>query len=179
MKASTMVIVSCKPSPQEYPEPYAGYVDLVDEVDMLAALDTQIDETRSVIATISEVVANEVHAPYTWSIKQVIGHCIDAERVFAYRALRFAVNDPAELPGFDENFYVAESDYTQVTLDRLLEELLMLRSANLAMFRRFKPESWSNMGTASGNQVSVRALSAILVGHLRHHLDIIRKRVGC
>ncbi len=173
------MIAWCQPEPTEYDSAFSNYILLVDETDMLAGLDTQIDELRSVLGSINETVGNAIHQPYTWTIKQVVGHSIDVERIFAYRACRFAVGDLTELAGFDENLYVANSDFSTVTLEKLTEELVNLRGVNIAMFRRFKSEAWSNSGTAGEKLMTVRAVSALLIGHLRHHLDIIRKRVGC
>ena len=119
----------------------------------------------------------QLHDPYTWTIRQVIGHLIDAERVFAYRALRFAMGDATPLPGFDQDAYVAAADYSQVPLQNLAEEMFMLRQANLGMFLRFSDKGWASSGEADGKSMSVRALAYVMVGHVRHHLRIIEKRV--
>ncbi|MEZ6095000.1 MAG: DinB family protein [Pirellulaceae bacterium] len=167
-----------RPDVSEYPEYFAPYMALVDEDDLIVGMDDQIDEFMSVLGFISEEVGNQVHALYTWTVKQVVGHILDNERIFAYRALRFASGDTTDLPGYDQDILVANNDYESITLSKLADELQLLRQANIAMFRRFKPEAWSLSGTADGKKISVRAIAALQIGHARYHLDILRKRVG-
>ncbi|HMP79697.1 MAG TPA: DinB family protein, partial [Pirellulaceae bacterium] len=128
--------------------------------------------------TITDDTANSVHPPFTWSIKQVVGHLIDCERVFGYRAARFAAGDDTPLPSFDENLMVAEMDYQQVPLPELIDEWRDLRRANLRFYQRLSPQHWERRGDSAGNALSVRAIGFILVGHTIHHLKIIRQRLG-
>jgi hypothetical protein len=116
--------------------------------------------------------------PESGSLREVVGHLIDAERVFSYRALRFSRGDETPLPGFDENFYVANARFDDRTLQSLIEELTLLRSANVLLFRSLAPEDLACVGVANTHPVSVRALAFILAGHLQHHFGVLRERYG-
>ncbi len=170
-------IAWCKPESDEYAEYYEPYMQLVGESDLLVALDDQIAEFNGTL-DISESEAEVSHEPYTWTIKQVVGHLIDNERVFAYRAMRFAVADPIELPGYEQDDYVANSDYQTVTLQQLKDEFVQLRKSNLLMLRRIRPAAWNNRGTSDGREMTVRAIACLLVGHVRHHLQIVGDRLA-
>jgi hypothetical protein len=163
-----------RPAPDEYAPFYAGYVERVPEGDIFDLFAQQIDTVRSLLAGLSEDDANFRYAPEQWSIKEVVGHVCDAERIFAYRALRISRNDPAPLAGFDQDDYVRESDFSTRSLDSLLEEFELLRRANLIGFRNFSEAVSMRMGTASNNPVSVRALLYIMVGHVDTHLANLR-----
>lgn len=166
------------PTADEYNAYYAGYVGWVPEEDVLQAMTLQREQLAVQLSNIPESQGDVVHAPYRWTIKQVIGHLLDGERVFGYRAAHFAVGDETPLPGFDEHLFVDNMPYEHVRLSDLKDELLALRSANLAMFRRFPPAAWLRRGIASGYPVSVNALAYILVGHIRHHMSIVAKRIA-
>jgi hypothetical protein len=166
-----------RPETSEYAPPYAAYVSLATEHDIVAALATQLDETLSLLRGLPEATANTRHAPYTWSLKQVVGHITDAERVFSCRALRFARNDPTPLPSFEENAYVDSANFDAVPFGGLLDEFEHLRRADLCLFRHLPAQAWSRTGIASNNPVTVRALAYIIVGHTRHHMNIVRKRL--
>ncbi len=162
----------------EYQPYYEPYIGLVTETDILEALKTQLDELTGVLSTLSADLANQIHPPYTWSIKQVIGHCIDNERVFGYRASRFASGDQTELPGYEQDEYVANMDYESCNLEQLLDEFVSLRHSNRLFLERMSNSCWDKTGTCDGKKISVRAIAFLLVGHLRHHLNIIRKRLS-
>jgi hypothetical protein len=127
---------------------------------------------------VTEVQANTRHAPYTWSIKEVVGHLTDAERIFGYRALRIARHDPTLLSGFDENDYVRNATFDACPLSELATEFELVRRSHLCFFRHLKSEAWLRSGVANGNTVSVRALAYIIAGHERHHVAILRKRLS-
>jgi hypothetical protein len=124
--------------------------------------------------------AVELHryAPGKWSVREVFGHLGDGERVFGYRAACISRGDRTPLPRFDENLYVANAAFDHTAVAVLADELLHLRAANLAMLRRLDAEAWKRVGTASERSISVRALSFIMAGHVRHHLRILRERYG-
>lgn len=166
------------PTADEYFEYYGTYVRLVPAGDLLGAAESQIGELREFFRTVSEQDASRLHPPYTWTIKQVVGHLIDAERIFGNRLHRFSSGDLQPLPGMDQNPYVANHDYTSPALQSLVEELLCCRQANLLLLRRIKSRAWDNRGVASDHPVTVRALAYILVGHIQHHMQIVRKRLG-
>jgi hypothetical protein len=118
------------------------------------------------------------HPPYTWTIKQVVGHLTDSERVFGYRALRFARGDSTALSGFDENAYAAAARHDRVPLESLAREFENLRRSHIAFFEHLTAEAWLRSGAANNSDVSVRALAYILVGHEWHHVAILRRRLA-
>jgi hypothetical protein len=165
-----------RPQPGEYASDYQRYIDLAIEDDVVAALDAQSHETATLLAGISEQQAAHRYEPDKWSVKQLVGHVIDGERIFAYRALRIARGDTTPLPGFDQDPYVANAASDDRPIADLAEEFAVLRKANVMMFRALPEEAWSRVGTASDNTITVRALAFILLGHERHHARILRER---
>ena len=167
-----------RPDPSEYAPYYRTYTALVTEDDVLTGLDVEIGRTLETLRAIPEDESLRRHAPYTWSIREVVGHLVDAERVFGYRALRFARGDETPLPGFDENAYVVAGRFDDRPLADVAEEFAELRRSHLHFFRGLPEEAWSLGGSANGSPVTVRALAAILLGHERHHMTIVRRRVA-
>lgn len=167
-----------RPTPAEYAPFYAGYVALVPEADIISVLDQQARDVRDLAARVA--VDRELfrYAPGKWSLRQVMGHLGDGERVFGYRAMCISRGEQAPLPSFDENIYVDAGRFESDTLAALADEFLHLRAANLVLLRRLDGEAWARAGTASGTPVSVRALAFIMAGHVRHHLAILRERYG-
>lgn len=165
-----------RPASDEHAPFYAGYVAELPGDDALAALAAQEGETAELLAGLSEETAAFRYAPEKWSIKQVVGHLADAERVFAYRAMRIARGDTTPLPGFDEKDYVRAGGFDARPLADLAAELRALRRATLALFRGLDAAALDRRGTANDAQVTVRALAWILAGHERHHLEILRTR---
>lgn len=167
-----------RPSPADYASFYAGYVDRVPEDDVVPALIDQKARTLAFLRDVREDEAGNLHSPYTWTPRQVLGHVLDAERVFTYRALRFARNDPRELASFDEHLYVNEGGFDARSFAGLVDEYEALRTATLCLFQNLKPDAWDRRGVANGASVTVRALAYITLGHERHHLGILAKRLG-
>lgn len=165
------------PSKEDYSRYFDTYLDWVAEDDLLQAQIDQLDEVRSALRSIDETTAGVIHPPYGWSIKQVVGHCIDNERIFAARAWRIGCGE-ADQQGYDQERLVAVADYDTPTLADLVEELEDLRKANIAMFRRMTDAMLDQKGATGGNPISPRAIAALQIGHLRYHLDIIRKRLA-
>lgn len=165
-----------RPSPDEYAAFYAGYVDLVPDGDVIHALEQGRKDTNKLLGKLSETKAAHRYAPGKWSIKGVVGHIADAERVFTYRALWFARADASPLPGWDENAWAQESDFDAQTLKALLQGYDAVRDATLALLRSLPEPTWTRRGTANNNPVTVRALAWITAGHERHHLKILRER---
>lgn len=166
------------PASDEYPPFFARYVSLVPEADIVPALDAQIDLLQRLAAGVG--VDRELHAyePGKWSIRQVIGHVIDAERVFAYRALCFSRGESHSLPSFDENAYVDHARFNERTLADLADEFTLLRRANVKMFDALAPAQWAMGGVANGKSITVRAQAYVMAGHVRHHTGILRDRYG-
>lgn len=165
------------PEPDESYEFYHNYIRHVPPGDILDLAKRQVNELRSAFITVSVSESMKLHAPYTWTLKQVVGHLIDAERVFADRLHRFAAADLQPIPGMDQNDYVNNFDYDSPSLAILVDELVFCRQANVLLLFRLKPSAWDQRGVAAGHPVSVRALAYILVGHIEYHLRIVRQRL--
>jgi DinB superfamily len=167
-----------RPDSTEYGSWYAGYVSLVPEDDVLSAIEKQSSETQKLLASLDDAKAAHRYADGKWSVREVIGHITDAERVFGYRALCISRGEQQSLPGFDEKEYMATSNFDSWKVGDLAELYALGRRANIVMFRNLPDEAWSRRGTASNNPVSVNALAYIIVGHERHHLKVLRERYG-
>jgi uncharacterized damage-inducible protein DinB len=165
-----------RPAPSEYNPYYGTYISKVPDGDILRFLELQLRETRALLSTISEGRGDHRYAEGKWSIKEVIGHLCDAERIFAYRALRFARADRTELPGFDENTYVPAGQFDRRTMASLVDEMVQVRDATLALVRTLDHDTGARHGTASGNAISVRALVWVMAGHMAHHVGVLRER---
>jgi DinB superfamily len=166
------------PTPSEYAPYYAKYMVLVPDGDIVAAMDAQLREVVDYFRPVTDAQAPVQHPPYTWTIKEVVGHVNDCERVFGYRALRFARGDRTPLPGFDENAYAPEGQFNRLALPDLVSEFEGLRRSHVRMFGNLPEAAWTRLGEANGNPVSVKAIAYILVGHIRHHMAIVRKRLA-
>lgn len=165
-----------RPEKQEYAEFYKNYVSLVPEIDVVGALENQTADLQNLLAGVSDEKATFRYAEGKWSIKELLGHIIDGERVFSYRALRISRKDETPLAGFEENKFVANSNFKNTALADLVEEFSLLRRSNVLFFKNLTEEAWLNVGTASDAAISVRALAYIMVGHVRHHANILRER---
>jgi hypothetical protein len=167
-----------RPEPDEIPSFYVGYIKRVPETDPVMVCASQIEETAALLRGLSETDAMYRYAPGKWSIKEVVGHLADTERIMSYRALRIARGDVTPLASFDENAYVPVANFDNRSLADLVGEWRTVRAATLALLRTFDAEAWQRRGTASGKPVSVRALGFMIPGHERHHVEILRTRYG-
>jgi hypothetical protein len=165
-----------RPQPDEHAPYYSRYIDRVPDGDLLTLLTTQVSDTASMLASVTGDRENFAYGPGKWSIKEVVGHLADTERVFAYRALRVARNDKIDLPGFDENAWVPNGGFANRTLTDLIEEYRDVRKSTLHLARHLGPEALERRGSANGQPISVRALLYIIAGHERHHADLLRER---
>ena len=172
------VTLAARPDTTEYAPYYEKYIALAPAGDILAILEHQLADVNGLLRGVSDAVGNTRHAPYTWSVKEVVGHLIDSERVFGYRALRFARGDTTPLPGFDENVYARVAHWDSYPLAELLDEFELVRRSHLCLFRHLDAEAWTWSGVANDNSVTVRALAWILAGHVCHHLAILSKRLS-
>jgi uncharacterized damage-inducible protein DinB len=166
------------PVADEYAPFYSGYVTLAKEHDPLVLLDKQRDILRQMCSAISEEQALARYAPGKWSIKEVIGHLSDTERVFSYRLFRISRGDTTPLAGFDQNVYVDSARSDERPLAELLEEFLSVREATLRLVQGLTPEELARRGTANEAAVSARALVYIAAGHVAHHIRILRESYG-
>jgi uncharacterized damage-inducible protein DinB len=166
-----------RPDQSEF-APYAQvYVDLVEGTDIEKALMAQLDSTVSWLRLIDEMVASTyAYAPGKWTVKEVIGHLIDTERIFAYRALCVARADQTSLPGFEQDDYVRVSGANERSLTDLLNEFQAVRRATMALFSGLPCEAWSRRGTVNRYSVTVRGLAFHIAGHELHHLKILREK---
>ena len=167
-----------RPGPGEYATPFQRYVSLVPEDDALPVLARQPAQVRAAMEKLSGERAGFRYGPDKWSIREVVGHFTDAERVFGFRALTFARGDQAPLPSFEENDYAAIAGHDRYALMDLVAEFEALRASNVSMLAHLDPAAVARIGTANGSPVSVRALAFIMAGHVRHHLGVLASRYG-
>jgi uncharacterized damage-inducible protein DinB len=152
-------------------------VDLVPGGDILQLLASQVEDTAALLQPIDEHRAGEMrYAPGKWTVKQVLGHVVDTERIFTYRALRTARGDATPMPGFEQDDYVRFGPFDHCSLADLLDEFRIVRAASIALYRNLTPESWMRKGVANQFPVTVRGLAYLTAGHELHHAKILRER---
>ena len=169
-------VAATQPQATEYNPYYGKYLSLVPEGDVVATLSRQLEDTLVLLRGLSEEQADSRYAPDKWSIKEVVGHVLDTERIFGHRAFRFARNDQAALPGYEQDDYVRAGNFGKRQLSELADEFEHVRRANLLLLRSLDDEAWLRRGVANDSEVSVRALAYILAGHETHHMQIIRTK---
>jgi uncharacterized damage-inducible protein DinB len=165
-----------RPAPDEYAAYYGKYVLLVPDGDLCDLLGRQVTETLALLRQVPEGRGTHRYAPGKWSLKEVLGHLCDTERIMSYRALRIARGDATPLPGFEQDDYVPAGRFDQRTLADLGVELSAIRQATVALFRHLDTEALARRGTASGNPFTPRALAYVIAGHERHHMAIVKER---
>jgi uncharacterized damage-inducible protein DinB len=170
------IMTQKRPEPGEYSPYYESYVKLVPDDDLLSILETQLQETRQLLASVSESDANFRYGPNKWSIKEILGHLTDTERIFGYRILRIARADQTPLSGFEQDDYVRAGNFSARSLTDLLEEFSVVRRATMALLRSLNDLAWLRRGVANQKEISVRALAYVLAGHERHHRRILEER---
>ena len=164
------------PGDDDHAPYYRVYVRQVPDGDVLETLAREVDGTVASLEPLDETQAAYRYAPGKWSVKEVLGHVIDVERVFAQRALHFARQDSAPLPSLEQDGWVETGRFDRRTLASLLEEFSALRQANLAMFRGFDSEAWANRGVASGVEFTAGSIPYIIAGHELHHRKVLEAR---
>jgi uncharacterized damage-inducible protein DinB len=165
-----------RPESSEYASYYSNYIQHVPEGNAEAILIHSHEETLKLLETLTEEQLKFRYAPGKWSIKEVLGHLTDTERVMSYRLLRIARGDKTPLPGFEEDEFVAGASFDDLTAQQLLEELNIVRQATLSLLRGITEEAWTRQGTASNQPVSARALLYIIAGHELHHRQVLLDR---
>ena len=165
-----------RPERGEYAEYYEKYISLVPGNDVSKALEAQRVQTMQLFAGRSEREGNFRYAAEKWTVKEVLGHLTDSERIFTYRALRIARGDKAPLEGFEQDDYVRSGGFNERPLANLVEEFADVRGASLGLFHSISKEAWLRRGTANKYEVSVRALAYITAGHELHHRQILEER---
>ncbi len=165
-----------KPLPSEYPSFYGTYVKLVQDDDLIKVLQASLNEMHETLESIPAATFDYAYAEGKWTVSQLLQHMIDAERVFSYRAMAFARGEQQQLPGFDENEYAGLADVSARNISEMKEELMTLRRSVYFMFKGFTEQDLSRSGVANGNPVTVNALGYIIIGHVRHHFNVIKER---
>jgi len=171
-----MVTISGLPERSEAAPYYFGYIDRIKSEDVVGVLQRQVGEALPLLRSVTEERSLHRYQPGKWSIRELLGHVSDAERVFLYRALWFARGFDTPLPSFDEKASVAAAGSDQVPWSRHVEELRAVREATVAFFKNLPAEGWMRRGTASEKVFTTRALAYVIAGHLDHHLAVLRER---
>ncbi len=167
---------SIRPTTEEFPAFYHGYAEKAEGPDLLEALRIAQTRLHDVLRPVTEDKAGFRYAPGKWSIKEVVQHVIDCERIFNYRALRFARKDTTALPGFEENDYAPASEADRQTLRSLMNELDVVRSSTLLMIQGLPPGALERSGVSNGRPISVRAICWVIAGHSNHHAAVLAER---
>lgn len=164
-----------RPGTDEYPPFYQTYVGLVPEADLLTAMAGQVGVTEDALRSLSDRPDHRPQ-PGKWSVQEVLGHMLDTERVFGSRALFLARGDPAPLPGFDQDEWMAHSNFARYTYPDLIAEFEGVRAGHLSFLRHLAPQAWERRGVVNAHPFTVRALAFAMLGHERHHLGLLRER---
>jgi hypothetical protein len=165
-----------RPAKGDYSEYYQQYIDLVKDDNILKVLTEQNKETQNILNSFPKNRGDFKYAEGKWTVKEIVGHLMDVERVFAYRALSIARGEKKSLPGFDQDEYVKNGLFNQRTLSDLIYEFRLLRECNILLFKGLEKSIWQNRGLANDNEVTVLALMYMIAGHEKHHLNILRER---
>jgi hypothetical protein len=172
----TATLATNRPEAGEYDPYYDRYISLLPAFDIIGILRSQIGDTIRLFSPIGEGHAAFRYAPGKWSIRELLGHVIDTERIMAYRALRIARNDKTPMEGFEQDDYVRDGPFEQCKLKDLIDEFSLVRQTTLAMLGKLQPEAWTRRGVANNNDISVRALAYIIAGHELHHQKILQDK---
>ena len=169
-------IRSTPPDASEHAPYYGRYTSLMGRGDIVDTLAQQCPETIALLSSLSDGQANYRYAPGKWSIKEMLGHVVDTERIFAYRALRIARNDQTPIEGFEQDDYVRGANFSECRLTDMLDEFAVVRRASILLFQQLTPEAWLRHGTASQMGISVRAVAYIIAGHEIYHRNALKEK---
>lgn len=178
MRAAAFAVGMQRPGPGDHASFFQAYVDRVPDGDLLTQIERQGRATCALLAGIGEAKGAFAYATGKWSVKRVLQHIVDGERLFCYRALCIARGETGPLPGFDENLYAQNDGTAGLLLSDIVAEYAAVRVASILLFRSFDGVAWTRRGTANGHPLAVRALPWILAGHELHHLAVLRERYG-
>ena len=167
-----------RPDAAEYPAWYGAYVACVPDGDIVTVLRRGGEELASALGAIPESSGGHRYADDKWTVRTLLGHMVDAERIFAYRALRIARGDTTPLPGFEENDFARTAGSDARTVADIVSELFVVRDGTVRLFQSFPDDAWVRSGTVNNGQVSVRALAYIIAGHATHHRSVLKDRYG-
>jgi uncharacterized damage-inducible protein DinB len=170
------MMTQVRPQSNEYAAPFKKYVDGVPDGDLVQILEDQLADWQRVLTPLGEEAGNFRYAPEKWSIKELLGHIVDAERIFSYRLLRIARGDKTPLPGFEQDDYIKTANSSKRQLVNLRAEFEAVRRASILLAASLDEQALQQTGTSSGNPISARALLFIIAGHDRHHFTILREK---
>jgi len=165
-----------KPKLGDYNIYYHRYISMIEDDDIIVVLEEQRKTSEKFLKTFTEKQGNYSYEAGKWTVKEVLGHLIDNERIMAYRALAFARGEKQSLPGYEQEDYVAESNFNKRSLDDLINEFKTVRESNINLFKSFDEEILNRSGTASESEVTVLSLIYIIAGHEKHHMKILKER---
>lgn len=165
-----------RPGADEFDSYFERYISLVEDGDILSALKNQLSKTADLLAGIDAEKAGFRYAPEKWNVKELVGHMIDSERIFAYRALRIARGDQTPIEGYEQDDYIKNADFAACDLADLAEEFALVRRSNSFMFQNLPAAAWMRRGIANEKETSVRALAYMIAGHEIYHVNILRER---
>jgi uncharacterized damage-inducible protein DinB len=176
MSTTASPITIPRPQADEHVAYFGKYIEKVPDGDLISMLREQLMDTVALLKDVSPEKADYAYGPGKWTIKEVVGHLMDTERVMAYRALTFARKDQTNLPSFDENAWVPAANFGARSLGDLLEELQVVRASTIQFAKHLDDETLKRRGKANNNEVSVRALLYIIAGHERHHVALLKEK---
>ncbi|NOU97213.1 DinB family protein [Paenibacillus sp. LMG 31456] len=165
-----------RPEADEYAPYYERYIKLVPSGDLISHLRSQLTDTLELLQPVPDMKSSYRYAPGKWSLREVVGHMVDTERIMSYRLLRVSRGDATPMAGFDEDAYAKEANYEAYPLQSILDEFSTVRKSTLFMLERLTPEAWGYWGTANDSKFTTRALSYIIAGHELHHRSVIQAR---
>lgn len=169
---------STRPDPSEYAPYFGKYITLPSDGDILQFLESQLTDYKKLLANLSDADSLVLRAPYTWTIKQVVGHVSDCERVFGHRALWIARKHPAPLSSFDENEFMRNVDFNRFPFSEILAEFESVRRSQILLLKHLPSDAWLTRGLINQHHTTVRAVAYVLAGHAQHHLNILHNRLG-
>ena len=173
---STIATTSLRPQPGEYAPYCDGYISLVAGNDVLGALEDQRRQTLLLLSGRAEADGDLRYAPDKWSLKEVVGHINDCERIMSYRALRISRGDQTPIEGFEQDDYVRNAPFARRSLADLIEDYIAVRRATVSLFRNLDEDAWSRRGVANNHEVTVRAVAYVIAGHELHHRKILEEK---
>ena len=164
-----------RPQENTYGDYYRNYISLVEENDLLSALSNSVNRSLSFWSNLTEEQGNYRYAEGKWSIKELLQHIIDTERIFSYRALAFARGEKTALPGYNENQYADNCLADSRSLQEMIDEFVLVRKSTITLFKSFDESVLDNLGKASDSNLSVRAVGFIIIGHEIHHMNVVKE----
>jgi uncharacterized damage-inducible protein DinB len=172
---TTSTLTTERPKTGEYHPYYDRYISLIPGNDIIATLEKQFPKTIALLSGRTEEEGNFRYAPGKWALREVLGHMNDTERIMAYRLLRFSRGDQTPIEGYEQDDYVRDGPFADLTLAALIEEFKTIRAGTLTLLRNLRPQDWIRRGVANKNEISVRALAYVIAGHELHHRGVLEE----